>query len=72
MLRVELEGYQKGLGDRASTIVINKIDLSGKSPEEEAHHLSSLFPNLPVFPVSAQQRIGLEPLLEHLREQYDK
>ncbi|CAL2027685.1 unnamed protein product [Caenorhabditis brenneri] len=71
MLRVELEGYQKGLGDRATTIVVNKIDLSEKDPEEEATQLAALFPNLPVFPVSAQKHIGLEPLLEHLREQYD-
>ncbi|CAP37386.2 Protein CBG20352 [Caenorhabditis briggsae] len=67
-LRFELEGYQKGLGDRATTIVINKIDLSAQEPQK----LSSIFPNFPVFPVSAQEKTGLEPLLVHLREQYDK
>ncbi|CAI2295002.1 unnamed protein product [Caenorhabditis sp. 36 PRJEB53466] len=70
-LRIELEGYQNGLGDRASTIVVNKIDLAEKSIEKEHDRLRSLFPNLPVFPVSAEQRIGLEPLLEHLRDKYD-
>ncbi|PIC14216.1 hypothetical protein B9Z55_027201 [Caenorhabditis nigoni] len=67
-LRFELEGYQKGLGDRATTIVINKIDLSTEEPQ----NLLSIFPNFPVFPVSAQEKIGLEPLLVHLREQYDQ
>uniref|UniRef100_A0A8R1I741 OBG-type G domain-containing protein n=1 Tax=Caenorhabditis japonica TaxID=281687 RepID=A0A8R1I741_CAEJA len=73
MLRIELEGYQKGLGDRATTIVVNKIDLVPENClENECHSLAKLFPNFPVFPVSAEKRIGLERLLVHLRERHDQ
>ncbi|CAB3408536.1 unnamed protein product [Caenorhabditis bovis] len=68
MLKFELEGYKPGLSDRASTIIVNKIDLAEQKKDDS---IQKLFSDLPVFTISAQQRIGLEPLLIHLRDQYD-
>ncbi|CAD6197826.1 unnamed protein product [Caenorhabditis auriculariae] len=67
-LKHELEGYKPGLSERSSTIVVNKIDLAEQDKDE---NLQSLFPNLPLFSVSAMHGIGLDPLLVHLRDQYE-
>ncbi|CAI5438563.1 unnamed protein product [Caenorhabditis angaria] len=68
-LKFELEGYKNGLSQRASTIIINKIDLCSSSEEEITRRLSNL--NIPIFTVSAKHSTGLEPILIHLRVQYD-
>nr|KAG5702886.1 hypothetical protein BaRGS_019105 [Batillaria attramentaria] len=68
-LRFELEQYEPGLSQRPHAIVGNKVDVEGAQDvlaELQAHV------DLPVFAVSAKYRTGIEPLLDHLRELYDK
>jgi predicted GTPase len=55
------------LSARPALIVLNKLDLVGAGrAEETAHQIASLAPEHAiesVFVISAEQRIGLEPLV---------
>ena len=68
-LKYELEQYQEGLSERPHAVIGNKMDL-----EVARENLKDLMnhTNLPVFPVSAENRSNLNPLLLHLRELYDQ
>lgn len=66
-LRAELDGYKPGLSERPCAVIVNKMDL----PNAEKT-LSDLSPDLPLFPISAKFRRGIEPLLIHLRQLYDR
>lgn len=67
-LRFELEQYEVGLSRRPHAIVGNKLDVEGA--EETLAELRARI-SLPVFAISAKHRIGIEPLLDHLRKMYD-
>ncbi|XP_041375708.1 mitochondrial ribosome-associated GTPase 2-like [Gigantopelta aegis] len=68
-LRFELECYKAGLSQRPHAIIGNKIDL----PVAKSNlSLLQKHVDLPVFPISAEKMIGLDPLLIHLRQMYDK
>lgn len=67
-LKYELEQYQEGLSQRPHAIVGNKIDLP---QSKENLDLLQQHVNLPVFGISAQKRLQIEPLIQHLRELYD-
>lgn len=66
-LRAELDGYKEGLSNRPCAVIVNKMDL----PDAQKT-LADLSPSLPVFPISAKFRQGIEPLLIHLRQLYDR
>jgi len=63
-LRKELRLYDPTLADRPWLIAANKMDL----PEAEQHlkELRQRFDRVPIFPISADQKIGLEPLIDEL------
>ncbi|XP_046368129.2 mitochondrial ribosome-associated GTPase 2-like [Haliotis rufescens] len=67
-LQFELDQYEEGLSQRPCAIVANKIDLPQADENLRAlrDHVT-----LPVFPVSARERVGIQQLLVHLRELYD-
>ena len=67
-LKFELEHYEVGLSRRPHAIVANKLDVEGS--EETLAELRARV-DLPVFAISAKHRIGIEPLLDHLRKMYD-
>lgn len=67
-LKFELEQYEVGLSRRPHAIVGNKLDVEGA--EETLAELRTRI-DLPVFAISAKYRIGIEPLLDHLRKMYD-
>lgn len=68
-LKYELEQYKSGLSSRPHAIIGNKIDVPGA--KDNLRELS-LAMNMPVYPVSAKYRIGIDSLLVHLRYMYDK
>ncbi|KAK0425336.1 hypothetical protein QR680_009148 [Steinernema hermaphroditum] len=68
-LQKELDLYEEGLSQRASAIIINKIDLAPQEIDFES--IRSEFPKHRVFFVSAKTGAGLEELLVYLRGVYD-
>lgn len=71
VLRYELRQYDQNLLERPSGILANKMDLdqSKKNLSELELYANEL--NLPLFPVSAQNSVGLVPILHHVRKLYD-
>ncbi|KAK7114355.1 mitochondrial ribosome-associated GTPase 2-like [Littorina saxatilis] len=67
-LKFELEQYEEGLSKRPHAIIGNKLDVEGS--EETLAELKARI-DLPVFAISAKHRLGIEPLLDHLRKMYD-
>ncbi|KAL8570115.1 hypothetical protein ACOMHN_033794 [Nucella lapillus] len=67
-LRFELEQYEPGLSTRPHAIIGNKIDVAGS--EKTLSELQTRI-DLPVFAISAKRCMGIEPLLDHLRQMYD-
>jgi GTP-binding protein len=67
-LKFELDQYQDGLSQRPHAIIGNKIDVEGA--KETLAELQARV-HLPVFGISAKHRVGIEPLLAHLRKMYD-
>ena len=65
--RGELAAFDPMLSARPALIVLNKVDLAGDArAEETAHRIALLAPEHAiesVFVISAEQRIGLEPLI---------
>ena len=68
-LQYELEQYKAGLSQRPHAVIGNKIDIPGA--EENFKELQKMI-DLPVFPISAMDRINIKPLLLHLRDLYDR
>uniref|UniRef100_A0A8R1XSS0 OBG-type G domain-containing protein n=2 Tax=Onchocerca TaxID=6281 RepID=A0A8R1XSS0_ONCVO len=68
-LKFEVDQYQHDLGNRPSTIIINKMDLASLDFDKDT--LRQQFPGYSVFFISAKFGTGIEELLVHLREQYD-
>ncbi|VDN50225.1 unnamed protein product [Dracunculus medinensis] len=69
-LRFELEYFEKELIEKSTTIVVNKCDLMGKKLNISA--IEQIFHPHSVFLVSAKHGTALEPLLLHLRDEYDR
>ncbi|XP_067651181.1 mitochondrial ribosome-associated GTPase 2-like [Haliotis asinina] len=67
-LQFELDKYEEGLSRRPCAVVANKVDLPGANKNLQALQDQV---TLPIFPVSARERVGIKPLLIHLRELYD-
>lgn len=68
LLKFELEQYKTGLSERPHAVVGNKMDL--EISRQNFLELQKRT-NLPLFPVSAEKRLNLKPLLTHLRKMYD-
>jgi len=68
-LKYELEQYKPGLSSRPHAVIGNKMDLP--EAKENLRQLE-LEIKLPVYPISAMHRTGIESLLIHLRYMYDK
>ncbi|MCX7766874.1 MAG: GTPase ObgE [Candidatus Sumerlaeia bacterium] len=66
VLRKELEAYSSELGKKPYVIAINKIDLASQS--EVITKVLSAFQKAGhrAFAISAREKIGLNPLLEHI------
>nr|SVE73713.1 EOG090X0ACU [Daphnia atkinsoni] len=71
VLRYELGQYDENLLERPSGVLANKMDLdqSKKNLSELELYANKL--NLPLFPVSAQNSVGLVPILHYVRKLYD-
>ncbi|VIO96553.1 Uncharacterized protein BM_BM5039 [Brugia malayi] len=69
-LKFEVDQYQHGLGSRSTTIIINKMDLALLDLDKDA--IRQQFLGYSVFFISAKFGTGIEELLMHLREQYDR
>lgn len=67
-LKFELDQYQPGLSQRPHAIVGNKVDIQGTI---DTLALLQSRVDLPVFGISAKHKVGIEPLLDHLRKMYD-
>ena len=71
VLQFELEQFNKDLITRPSAIVANKMDLEkSKSNLDELKRFADEI-HLPLFPISAQEKMGILPLLLHVRTLYD-
>ncbi|GJQ13128.1 hypothetical protein GpartN1_g4919.t1 [Galdieria partita] len=71
ILRREVELYNPSLVKRPSAIVLNKMDLVQHNTElletcEEFIH--SMSDDIPIFPISAEEKLGLSPLVSYLDE----
>ncbi|XP_060597206.1 mitochondrial ribosome-associated GTPase 2-like [Ruditapes philippinarum] len=68
-LKHELEQYKPGLSERPHAVIGNKMDL--KVAQSNYIELQKRT-NLPLFPVSAEKKLNIKPVLIHLRQLYDK
>lgn len=68
-LKYELEQYKTGLSSRPHAVIGNKIDLPGAKDNLRQLELAI---DLPVYPVSAKHRVGIDSFLIHLRYMFDK
>ena len=67
-LKYELEQYQEGLSERPYAVIGNKMDL----PEAAANFKElQKRVNIPVIPISAENKLNIQELLVHLRSLYD-
>ncbi|KAI6231310.1 GTP-binding subdomain and GTP-binding protein domain containing protein [Aphelenchoides besseyi] len=70
-LREELRLYDPALLEKRTTIVVNKTDLM--TSENDKSEIISQFPEYSdVFFVSAEGKIGLEPVMIHVRTRYEE
>nr|CAH0104739.1 unnamed protein product [Daphnia galeata] len=71
VLRYELEQYDPHLLQRPSGVLANKMDLpqSTLNLNELRRYVDEI--NLPFFPVSAMNNVGILPILHYVRQLYD-
>lgn len=71
VLRYELGQYNPELLTRPSAILANKMDIKEAEAnlEELKQHAGKM--KLPLFPISAQERLKIEPVLHFIRQWYD-
>nr|SVE85652.1 EOG090X0ACU [Daphnia pulicaria] len=71
VLRYELEQYDPHLLERPSGVLANKMDLpqSTTNLKELRQYVEKI--NLPLFPVSAMNNVGVLPILHFVRQLYD-
>nr|SVE86280.1 EOG090X0ACU [Daphnia similis]SVE86908.1 EOG090X0ACU [Daphnia similis]SVE88163.1 EOG090X0ACU [Daphnia similis] len=71
VLRYELGQYDKNLLERPSGVLANKMDLAESKQNLNELELYVNKINLPLFPVSAQEGVGILPILHYVRKLYD-
>ncbi len=71
VLRYELGQYDPDLLERPSGVLANKMDLpqSTINLKELRQYVEKI--NLPLFPVSAMNNVGVFPILHYVRQLYD-
>jgi GTP-binding protein len=71
VLRYELEQYDPYLLERPSGVLANKMDLpqSTINITKLRQYVDKI--NLPLFPVSAMNNVGILPILHYVRQLYD-
>lgn len=65
-VRQEIEAFDAQLAKRRALVAINKIDLAGAQDAAQAQAKIKQISGWDVFPISAQDGIGLAPLIEAL------
>jgi GTP-binding protein len=65
-VRREIEAFDPELAQRRALVALNKIDLAGAEQAAAGVRTMRQLSGWPVFPISAQQRLGLLPLVEAL------
>lgn len=65
-IRTEIDAYNEKLKNKKEIIIANKMDLP--NAKENLEKFKKIYPNLPVFEISAQNKEGLEPLLKHIAD----
>nr|SVE74337.1 EOG090X0ACU [Daphnia barbata] len=71
VLQYELGQYDQRLLERPSGILANKIDLAQSEKNLAELERYAIDMNVPLFPVSAKDRVGLLPILHYVRKLYD-
>eukprot|EP00871_Galdieria_phlegrea_P001647 jgi/Galph1/2483/GphlegSOOS_G1141.1 len=74
ILHREVELYNPRLVERPSAIILNKMDLADSSNQLLADcqdFIESMPNDIPIFPISAEERLGLEPLVSYLHDLID-
>lgn len=66
VLQAELRAYNPELLEKASLVVLNKIDVEGS--DLHVQRFQETYPHIPSFPISALNHEGLPPLTEAIRE----
>jgi GTPase len=64
ILRNELEAYDPELLQKPFLIALNKIDVEGASENIERFYRDIDVPHERIFPIAAQEKLGLPPLLQ--------
>ncbi len=67
VLRAELEAYHPDMLKKPFLVALNKIDQEGAEEHLKNFHEKYPFPKETLFPISAMQGEGLQPLLESMR-----
>ncbi len=62
-VRREIAAFDPELGKRRALVALNKIDLAGAGQVAASQRRLKEMTGLQVFPISAQERVGLEPLI---------
>lgn len=70
LLQKELETYQPSLLQKPSMIVLNKIDIEGS--KENAAEFREMFTQLPVFEISALEKLGLDSVIDGIFYFFEK
>lgn len=69
ILRKEVEMYNPLLIQRPSVVVLNKMDLvrdDGKLRDACENFVHMMSDDIPIFPISAKDKLGLQPLVSYL------
>jgi GTPase len=72
ILQKELSAYKTLMQDKPFLVALNKIDMEGSQENVERFRKEIDLPPEIVFPISAQAKEGLEPLLIAIKELADK
>lgn len=67
-LRNELKNYRPELLEKPFLVVLNKIDQEGAEEHLRYFYEHTSLPKEQLFPISAMQKQGLEPLIEAMRQ----
>ena len=70
IIRKEIVSYSDALAKKKEIVVANKMDMP--EFEENLKKFKERYPDKEIFPISAMNHEGLEPLLTHLRDVLDK
>ncbi len=70
VINEELKNYNSAILEKPQIIIANKIDIEGSL--EKLESFKKKVKDIPIFPISAEQNIGLDEVIEHLANMLDK